>query len=129
MASTILPKGSTADGLNYSLNQEQYLRVFLNDGEVPIDNSASERGIRTFCVGKKNWLFYGGDTGAEAGANIYSITETAKANNLRPYRYVEYLLTELPKLRDDNGKMDDAKLDALMPWSKELPDELRVPRR
>ena len=78
---------------------------------------------------KKNWLFYGGDTGAEAGANIYSITETAKANNLRPYRYVEYLLTEIPKLRDDNGKMDDAKLDALMPWSKELPDELRVPRR
>lgn len=129
MASTVLPKCKTADGLNYSLNQEQYLRVFLNDGEVPIDNSASERGIRTFCVGKKNWLFYGGDTGAEAGANIYSITETAKANNLRPYPYVEYLLTELPKLRDDNGEMDADKLDALMPWSKDLPAELHIPRR
>ena len=129
MLSTVLPKGKTAEGLNYSLNEEQYLRVFLSDGEIPIDNSASERGLRTFCVGKKNWLFYGGDTGAEAGASIYSITESAKANNLRPYRYVEYLLTELPKIRDEKGHMDANKLDALMPWSKELPNELRAPSR
>lgn len=121
----MLPKGKTAEGLNYSLNQEKYLRVFLQDGEVPIDNSASERCIRTFCVGKKNWMFFGGDTGADAGAAIYSVTETAKLNGLRPYRYVEYLLTELPKIRDAEGNMDETKLDLLMPWSPELPDECR----
>lgn len=46
------PKGKTAEGLNYSINQEKYLKVFLTDGDVPIDNSASERSIRTFCIGK-----------------------------------------------------------------------------
>ena len=35
---------------------QYYLKVFLTDGDIPIDNSASERSIRTFCVGKKNWM-------------------------------------------------------------------------
>ena len=54
---TVLPKGKTADGLKYSLNQEKYLKVFLDNPDVPIDNSACERSIRTFCIGKKNWMF------------------------------------------------------------------------
>lgn len=37
---THLPKGKTADGLKYSIHQEKYLKVFLSDGRVPIDNSA-----------------------------------------------------------------------------------------
>ena len=126
---TMLPKGKTASGLNYSINQEKQLRVFLEDGEVPIDNSASERAIRTFCVGKKNWLFFDSIRGADSGAAIYSITETAKLNNLRPYKYLEYLLTELPKLCDEKGNIDITKLDPLMPWATELPDECRKPRR
>lgn len=126
---TTLPKGKTADGLNYSLNQEKQLRVFLDDGEVPIDNSASERAIRTFCVGKKNWLFFDSIKGADSGAAIYSITETAKLNELRPYKYLEYLLTELPKFCDNEGNIDITKLDPLMPWATDLPDECRKPRR
>ncbi|ERI68231.1 hypothetical protein HMPREF1548_04144 [Clostridium sp. KLE 1755] len=47
-----LPKGKTAKGLSYSVNQEEYLKAFLTDGEAPMDNSASESSIRTFCVGK-----------------------------------------------------------------------------
>lgn len=126
---TMLPKGKTAEGLHYSINQEKYLRVFLEDGEVPIDNSASERAIRTFCVGKKNWLFFDSINGAEAGAAVYSITETAKLNNLHPYKYLEHLLTELPKYCDENGQMDITKLDPLMPWAPELPDYCRKPVR
>ena len=126
---TMLPKGKTADGLNYSVNQEKYLRVFLSDGEVPIDNSAAERSIRTFCVGKKNWLFFDSIKGADSGAAVYSITETAKINNLHPYRYLKYLLEELPKHFDEEGKVDETKLDPLMPWSTELPDICRKPRR
>ncbi len=120
---TQLPKGKTAEGLNYCLNQEKYLRVFLEDGEVPIDNSASERAIRTFCIGKKNWYFCDTVKGAEASAVIYSITETAKLNGLSTYNYICYLLTQLPELSDESGDIDLTKLDPLLPWSKELPEK------
>lgn len=50
-------KSKLGDAYGYTLNQEKYLRVFLEDGEVPIDNNAAERAIRGFCIGKKNWLF------------------------------------------------------------------------
>ena len=126
---SMLPKGKTAEGLTYSLNQEKYLRVFLENGNVPIDNSACERALRTFCVGKKNWLFFDSIRGAEASARVYSISETAKLNGLRPYHYFEYILTELPKLCDKDGNIDSTKLDYLMPWSPELPDECRKPQQ
>ena len=126
---TVPPKGKTAEGLKYSINQEKYLKVFLTDGNVPIDNSASERAIRTFCIGKKNWMFHDSIMGAQASAIIYSISETAKLNNLRPYYYFKHLLTELPKLCDEKGNIDSAKLDYLLPWAKELPAECRKSRR
>jgi len=118
-----LPKGKTMDGLNYSLNHEEQLQVFLSDGNVPIDNSASERAIRPFCIGKKNWVLINSIKGAEASALAYSIAESAKANNLRPYMYYKILLEKLPNLMDDKGNIDTLALDDLMPWSENLPDE------
>ena len=50
----IVVKGKLETAFTYLLNQEKYLRVFLNDGDVPMDNNASERAIRSFCIGKKN---------------------------------------------------------------------------
>lgn len=126
---TVPPKSKTGHGLNFVINQEKYLRVFLEDGDVPIDNSASERAIRTFCLGKKNWMFHNTVKGASASAMVYSISETAKLNNLRPYYYFKYILTELPKLCDERGNIDPTKWDYLMPWSDSLPDECRKPRR
>lgn len=123
------PKTKTGQGLQYLVNQESYLKVFLTDGDVPIDNSASERSIRTFCIGKKNWMFHNTANGASASAMVYSISETAKLNNLRPYYYFRYILTELPKHCNENGKIDPAELDDLMPWSSELPQECRKLRR
>ena len=125
----VLPKGKTADGLKYSLNQEKYLKVFLDYPDVPIDNSASERAIRTFCLGKKNWMFHNTANGANSSALVYSISETAKLNHLRPYYYFRYILTELPKHCDEKGNIDPAELDYLMPWSESLPEECRKPRR
>jgi len=123
------PKSKTAQGLNYIINQEKYLKVFLTDGDVPIDNSASERSIRTFCIGKKNWMFHNTAKGANASALVYSISESAKLNNLRPYNYFKYILTELPKRCDQKGNIEPAELDYLMPWSDQLPEECRKPRR
>ena len=126
---TVPPKSKTGQGLNFIINQEKYLKIFLEDGDVPIDNSASERVIRTFCLGKKNWMFHNTANGASASAMVYSISETAKLNNLRPYYYFKYILTELPKLCDEKGNIDPVKLDYLMPWSESLPEECRKPRR
>lgn len=90
-------KGKLRDAYTYILNQERYLKVFLTDGDVPMDNNASERAIRGFCIGKKNWEMIDTINGAKTSAIIYSIAETAKANNLKPYEYFDYLLTEIPK--------------------------------
>ena len=108
----------------YALNQEKYLRVFLTDGEIPMDNNASERAIRGFCIGKKNWQVIDTINGAESSAIIYSIVETAKANRLKPYEYIVHLLTEIPKHMDD--KNQDFLKD-LLPWSPELPAHIRKP--
>lgn len=122
-AEAVIPKGKTLDGLNYCLNQEKYLRVFLTDGNVPIDNSAAERSIRPFCVGKKNWMLINTIKGAQASAVCYSLAESAKMNDLKPYMYYKHLLSELPYRMDAHGNIDPASLDDLMPWSKNLPKE------
>lgn len=118
---TVLPKGETAKGLKYSINQEEYLKVFLTDGEVPIDDSASERALRNFTIGRKNWVTINTVRGAQASAIIYSITETARANNLNVYYYITHLLTELPALIGEDGTIEQSVLEPLMPWSKALP--------
>lgn len=114
--------GKLHDAFTYALNQEKYLKVFLEDGDVPIDNNASERAIRGFCVGKKNWQMIDTINGAKTSAMIYSIAETAKANNLKPYDYFEYLLEEIPKHMEDT---DRSFLKDLLPWSDKLPDYIR----
>lgn len=128
-ACAVPPKSRIGQGLNFVIRQEKYLKVFLTDGDIPIDNSASERAIRTFCIGKKNWMFHNTAKGAGASALVYSISETAKLNNLRPYYYFRHILTELPKYCDEKGNINPAKLDQLMPWAEELPEECREPRR
>lgn len=116
---TILSE-KTRDGLKYSLNQEKYLKVFLEDGKVPIDNSATERAIRPFTIGRANWHIIDTIHGAQASAVVYSLVETAKANNLKIYEYLKYLLTEIPKHMDDTSL---GFLEDLLPWSEKLPEE------
>ena len=115
-------KDKFGDAVGYALNQEKYLRVFLTDGDVPIDNNASERAIRGFCIGKKNWQMIDTIHGAKSSAIIYSIVETAKANNLNPFDYVQHLLEEIPKHMNDK---DCSFLEDLLPWSEKLPAGIR----
>lgn len=115
-------KDKFGDAVGYALNQEKYLRVFLTDGDVPIDNNASERAIRGFCIGKKNWQMIDTIHGAKSSAIIYSIVETAKANNLKPFDYVQHLLEEIPKHMNDK---DCSFLEDLLPWSGKLPAGIR----
>ena len=122
MEPTVPASGQLRKAYTYILNQEKYLRVFLEDGEVPIDNNASERAIRGFCIGKKNWQMIDTINGAHSSAIIYSIAETAKANSLKPYDYFVYLLEEIPKHMDQEGR---TFLEDLLPWSEKLSEEIR----
>ena len=115
-------KDKFGDAVRYARNQEKYLRVFLTDGDVPIDNNASERAIRGFCIGKKNWQMIDTIHGAKSSAMIYSIVETAKANNLKPFDYVQHLLEEIPKHMNDK---DCSFLEDLLPWAEKLPAGIR----
>lgn len=118
----IVVKGKLEAAFTYLLNQEKYLRVFLEDGDVPMDNNASERAIRGFCIGKKNWQVIDTINGAKTSAVIYSIAETAKANNLKSYEYFEYLLTVISEYMEDT---DRKFLEELLPWLPALPENIR----
>lgn len=111
--SLVSAQSETGRGLAYCLNQEEYLKVFLDNTQIPLDNNASERVIRPFCIGKRNWHLIDTMRGANASAIIYFIAETAKANNLRPYEYFTYILAELPKTRTTPGK-SACKADAMV---------------
>ena len=97
--------------------------MFLKDGEVPLDNNATEGALRSFCLHKHTWKLIDTIDGAKSSAIIYSITETAKANHLNPFRYLEFLLDELKEHQDDT---DRSFIDDLLPWSQKLPDICRV---
>ena len=110
--------------LAYSINQEKYLRVFLKDGDVPMDNNYAEQAIRPFTIGRKNFLFFESVNGAKSSAIIYSIVETAKANGLHVYKYLEFILEELAK-RKKAGTLDH--IDDLLPWAKLPQKECKSP--
>ena len=116
----------TREGFNYLLSHEKELRVFLSNGLVPIDNSATERSIRPFVNGRKAWMMIATESGAEVSAMLYSLVETCKANKIKIYDYFEHILTELPK--HENDKNDDY-LDSLMPWSPDLPGKCKMPAK
>ena len=118
--SQVTHNSNIGKALAYSINQEQYLRVFLSDGNVPPDNNYAELAIRPFTIGRKNFVLMESDHGAKASAMIYSIVETAKANGLNTYQYLELLLTELPKHTKDKSL---AFLDELLPWSERVQAE------
>ena len=117
-----LSRGKTLDGINYCINQEASLKAFLEDGDIPMDNNATESALRSFCLHKHTWKLIDSLDGANASAIIYGITETAKANNLNPFRYLEYVLTVLKDHQDDR---DYGFIDDILPWSEKLPEICR----
>lgn len=118
-----ISSAKTRNGISYSLNHEKALRMFLEDGEVPLDNNATEGALRSFCLHKHTWKLIDTMDGARSSAIIYSIIETAKANHLNPFRYLEFLLEILKDHQDDR---DRTFVDDLLPWSATLPDICRV---
>lgn len=119
----VLPNGKTAKGIDYCLNHEVHLKTFLSEPMVPMDNNATEQALRSFCVGRNNWKIIDSISGAQASACVYSIIETAKANNLIPYKYFEYILSVFPNAVEDKSL---SFLDDLLPWSDKLHQNCRM---
>lgn len=90
------PKNPLCGAIKYCLNNWTELTRYLEDGRLDIDNNACERAIKPFAVGRKNWLFAGNEAGAEAGAVIFSLIETCKANNVEPFAYLRHVLEKIP---------------------------------
>lgn len=115
-ARTVTTKSQCGQAITYCRNQWKKLSVFLTDGRLEIDNNRSERTIKPFVIGRKNWLFANTPSGARASAIIYSVVETAKENGLDPLRYLTYIFEQLP--RSDYNNTD--ALDAMLPWAEQV---------
>lgn len=108
-------KGSlTRKAMEYTLGQWPYLVGYCERGDLHISNVLAENAIRPFAVGRKAWLFADSAQGAKANATCYSLLETAKANDLEPSAYINYVLAQI-------GEADTLeKLEALLPWNVPL---------
>jgi transposase len=118
----VLPKSAFGQAIKYCRNQWDKLNAFMQDGRLELDNNRSERSIKPFVIGRKNWLFANTPRGATASATIYSIVETAKENGLNPLSYLQYLFERLPNI----DIQDQSAMDELLPWSSTLPPECRL---
>lgn len=92
----VLQGSALGKAVIYARNQKRYIENYLLDGRCSLSNNLAENSIRPFTVGRKNWLFSDTPKGASASATVYSIVETAKANGLNVYSYLNYLLLYMP---------------------------------
>ena len=102
----------------YTLNQEVYLKRYLEDGHLSIDNLAAERALKNFARGRRNWLFAKSIRGAQASATVYSVTETAMLNGLKPYNYLTYVME---RMKEFGPFPEKEAMRELLPWSNSLP--------
>ena len=108
---TVPPSSVLGGALGYLHRQWPRLTRYLERGDLPIDNNPAENAIRPFVVGRKAWLFSDTQAGARASALIYSLVETAKANNVEPYLWLRHVLRALPTAATVEH------FEALLPWN------------
>ena len=111
--------------LGYCQNQRKYLETFLEDGRIPLSNNYCEANIKPFATARRAWLFADTPRGAFANGVLYTLVESARANDLDVYEYLKYLLTEMP---NNHHLENPAIIDQLLPWSKELPEQCCLKR-
>jgi len=106
-------KGSKlSKAVNYAQNHRDSLCSYLQDGRCELSNNAAERMAKSYAIGRKASLFHASVAGANASAILYSLVETAKANNLNVFQYIYTLLLYMPGYK--NGPDG---IEQLLPWS------------
>lgn len=106
------PKHPIGEAIKYSLRFWDGLIRYIDDGRFEIDNNRTERAVKPFVIGRKNWLFHDSVKGADAGAIIYSLIETCKAHKINAYLYLRYVLQELP-----NCDKSEETYQSLLPFN------------
>ena len=106
-----LPSSNLGRAIAYARGQWPLIMRHLDDHRLTPDNNIAENAIRPFAVGRKNWLFAGSPAGAESSAAIFSLIETAKANDVDPWLYLCHICRELP------AATSEARLEKLLPWN------------
>ncbi|AWI03559.1 IS66 family transposase [Clostridium drakei] len=109
--------------LKYTLNHKKYFTNFLLDGRIPLSNNLSEIAVKPVAITRKNSLFSDSTAGADASAIIFSIVNTAAANNLDAYKYLEYIFRNLP---NSNFLLDFSVLKEYLPWADKVQLECRI---
>ena len=122
MQAKTAPKSALGRAIHYLLEQWPYLTRYLEDGRLELSNNRAERSIKPFVMGRKNWLFSNTPAGAQSSAVIYSLIETAKENDLDPYRYLVWLLNHAPGL----SRTDEVWAESFLPVN--APQECKIPK-
>ena len=115
----ILPKMAMGRAIKYANDQRRWLDNFWLDGRLELSNNRAENSIRPFVLGRKNWLFCNSQKGAKASSVVYSIIETAKANGLKPFEYLNFLLETLPNTTS-------GQIDNFLPWGLAVPPTCKL---
>jgi len=96
-----LPRSPIGQALAYCLKYWGNLIRYVEDGRLDIDNNLSERAIKPFAIGRKNWMFADTPQGAEAAATLFSLIETCKYHQVEPYAYLKLVLAKIPTCKSD----------------------------
>ncbi len=110
----VSPDSLTGKAIGYLDKQWSKLERVLDDEKIPLDTNAVERAIRPFVIGRRNWMFADTPGGATASARLYSLVETAKANGIEPWAYLNHVFEKLPEAT----RPED--IEALLPWRVEI---------
>ena len=97
--------------ISYALSSWQHLLNYLDCPDLFVDNSISERAIKPFVIGRKNWLFAGSETGAESSCFLFSLIENAKLYKLDPYEYLRCIFDQAPNCQSEKD------FEKLLPWN------------
>ena len=114
------PKSHLGKAVYYLSEQEQWLRRYLEDGRLEIDNNRAERSIKPFVMSRKNFLFANTPGGAESSAVVFSLIQTAIENGLDPCRYLTHVFSNAPVLFEQTTDW----VTVLLP--ENAPEECRV---
>jgi len=95
-AEVFLPKSLSGKAATYTLNQWAALNRYLEDGNLSIDNNASERAMRPVAIGRKNWMFVGSKPAGHRAAILMSLIASCKSNLVEPWAWLKDVLIQLP---------------------------------
>jgi transposase len=91
----VLPKSPAARAVRYALNQWDALTRFLEDGDLEIDNGATERTNRDIAIGRGNWTFFGSDKGGKTAAVLMSFIASCKRCRVEPFAWFHDVLSRI----------------------------------